>query len=144
MPIWLAAVSRSHRVRAMILEILPYIAAMFASVATLAFLFGLRRILRRDQQVDSRLLAYLAPPTDSLQVQDGSSESAFAERINEVIKRQSFAERISLDLTQADVPLTVPEYLLMRVAVPLALVVVALVIWRSILIVPVFAVVGFV
>ena len=128
----------------MLLEFLPYIAAMLASVATLAFLFGLRRILRRDQKVDSRLSAYLAAPTDTLDVQDASSDSAFAERINEAIKKQSFAERIALDLTQADVPLTVPEYLLMRVAVPLVLVLVGLVIWRSLLIVPVLLALGFV
>jgi tight adherence protein B len=128
----------------MLLDFLPYIAAMFASVAALAFLFGLRRILRRDQQVDSRLSAYLTAPTEGLNVSDESLESAFADRINEAIKRQSFAERISLDLTQADVPLTVPEYLLMRVAVPLVLVVVGLVVWRSILIVPFFLAIGFV
>jgi len=128
----------------MLLELLPYIAAMFASVATLAFLFGLRRILRRDQKVDSRLETYLAAPTDGLEAADQSTEAAFAERINEVIKKQSFAERISLDLTQADVPLTVPEYLLMRLAVPLVLVVVGLVIWRSVLIVPAFLAIGFV
>jgi tight adherence protein B len=128
----------------MLLEFLPYIAAMFASVATLAFLFGLRRILRRDQKVDSRLSAYLGAPTNDLETHEESTESAFAERINEVITKQSFAERISLELTQADVPLTVPEYLLMRLAVPLVLVVVGLVIWRSIMIVPFGLAIGFV
>ena len=128
----------------MLFEFLPYIAAMLASVATLAFMFGLRRILRRDQKVDSRLNAYLAGSTDGFEEADQTTEGAFAERINEVIKKQSFAERIALDLTQADVPLTVPEYLLMRLAIPLVLVLAGLVIWRSILIVPVFLIIGFV
>lgn len=128
----------------MLLQFLPYIAAMLASVAILAFMFGLRRILRRDQKVDSRLNAYLAGSTDGYSETDSSTEAAIAERINEVIKKQSFAERIALDLTQADVPLTVPEYLLMRAAVPLALMLVGLVVWRSVIILPVFLAIGFV
>ena len=63
-------------------------------------------------------------------------EPQFAEKLNEVIKRQSFAERIEQDLAQANVLLTVPEYLLIRLAVPLVLSIIALLIWRSILLVP--------
>jgi tight adherence protein B len=127
----------------MLLDYLPIIAAMMASVAMLAFMFGLRRILRRDQKVDSRLTAYLGSQAEPAELEHADGEIAFAEKINEVIRKQSFAERISLDLTQADLPLTVPEYLLLRLAVPLVLVLAGLVIWRSLFVVPIFALIGF-
>jgi tight adherence protein B len=63
-------------------------------------------------------------------------EPQFAEKLNAVIKRQSFAERIEQDLAQANLLLTVPEYLLIRLAVPLVLSIIALLLWRSILTVP--------
>jgi len=128
----------------MLIELLPYIAAMLASVTTLAFAFGLRRVLRSDLKVDTRLSAFLeAEPDPVAAVESDPASSAFAEKLNEAIKRQSFAERIALDLTQADLPLTVPEYILIRIGAPLVMAIIALLIWRSILPVPVFMLLGF-
>ena len=128
-------------------SILPVGAALVASVGMLAFLFGLRRILRRDMKVESRLNTYLVD--DVITAPEPIAETptalpAFAERLNEAIKRQSFAERVEQDLGQADLPLTVPEYLLIRVAVPLVLAIVAMFIWRSLLAIPPAIVVGYI
>jgi tight adherence protein B len=71
-------------------------------------------------------------------------DSQFAERLNEAIKRQSFAERIEQDLAQANLLLTVPEYLLIRLAVPLVLSIAGLLFWRSILLVPFAMALGYV
>jgi tight adherence protein B len=109
----------------------------------LAFMFGLRRILRSDVKVDSRLTTYLEGEDGPADIDSDLASSPFAEKINEAIKSQSFAERISLDLTQANVPLTVPEYILIRIGLPLLLAIVALLIWRSLLPVPVFALIGY-
>jgi len=115
--------------------LLPIAAAGLAGLAVLVILFAARGMLARDTNVDSRLNIYLGGgATDA-----GAPtflEPQFTEKLNEAIKRQSFAERIERDLAQANVPLTVPEYLLVRIAVPLVLAVVALVVWRSVLPVP--------
>src|SRR5262249_21447440 len=85
--------------------------------------------------VDARMSTYV-----DVRTSDGLAplpiEPQFAEKLNEVIKRQSFAERIEQDLAQANLPLTVPEYLLIRLAVPLVLALIAMVISRSIMLVP--------
>jgi tight adherence protein B len=114
----------------------PIAAAALASLAVLALVFGVRSVAARDANVDVRLSTYLsAEPAED--AESMSTDPAFAEKLNEVIKRQSFAERIERDLAQANVPLTVAEYLLIRLAVPLVLAIVALLIWRSILLLPV-------
>src|SRR5262245_16154733 len=110
-------------------------AAALAGLAVLVILFAGHRMLVRDANVDSRLNTYLGG-----QATDASAptflEPQFTEKLNEVIKRQSFAERIERDLAQANVPLTVAEYLLVRIGVPLILAIVALLVWRSALLVP--------
>lgn len=127
----------------LLLNILPAAAAMLASIAVLAFLFGLRRILRRDVKVEARLSTYLDPLTGIVVDVPDEERAQFAERLNSVIKRQSFAERIEQDLMQADVPLTVPEYVLVRLAVPLVLALAALVVWRAIYPIPLALLVGY-
>jgi tight adherence protein B len=104
-------------------------------LAVLTVVYGVRAMMSRDANVDARLSTYVHTDTgDSFAptLVDGQ----FAEKINAAIKRQSFAERIEQDLAQANLPLTVPEYLLIRLAVPLVLSIIALVLWRSVLLVP--------
>jgi tight adherence protein B len=94
-----------------------------------------RSMASRDANVDARMTTYVnseAADNDSPAMFDPQ----FAEKLNAVIKRQSFAERIEQDLAQANLLLTVPEYLLIRLAVPLVLSIAALLLWRSILVVP--------
>ena len=129
----------------LVINLLPVIAALLASIAVLAFAFGLRRILRRDVKMESRLSTYLefgeGADSDAAESEDGS---AFAERLNEAIKRQSFAERIEQDLGQADLPITVPEYVLIRIGVPLVLGIISLVVWRTIYVIPFAMLLGYI
>jgi tight adherence protein B len=106
-----------------------------AGLAVLTVVYGVRAMASRDANVDARMSTYVnsqAPDNQSPAMFDVQ----FAEKINAVIKRQSFAERIEQDLAQANLLLTVPEYLLIRLAIPLVLSIIALLIWRSILLAP--------
>lgn len=124
--------------------LLPVGAALLASVAMLAFMFGLRRILRRDVKVETRLSTYLENSSGLVFDPDQAGEGPLiVERLNAAIKRQSFADRLEQDLMQADLPLTVPEYVLLRLAVPLILAMIGLVIWRSIYPIPFAIVIGY-
>jgi tight adherence protein B len=125
--------------------LLSVAAAFLVALAILTILFALRGLLARDANVDVRLTTYL----NTGSVAEGEApqaliESQFAERLNEVIKRQSFAERIERDLAQANLPLTVSEYLLLRVGVALLMTILAIVVWRSVLMIPLALIVGFV
>jgi tight adherence protein B len=115
--------------------LLPIIAASMAGLAVLTLVYGVRTMASRDANVDARMSTYV-----NSEFADNESPTVFdpqfAEKLNEVIKRQSFAERIEQDLGQANLLLTVPEYLLIRLAVPLVLSIIALLLWRSILLVP--------
>jgi tight adherence protein B len=115
--------------------LLPILAASMAGLAVLTVVYGVRTMASRDANVDARMSTYV-----NTEVADNQSpmifEPQFAEKLNAVIKRQSFAERIEQDLAQANLLLTVPEYLLIRLAVPLVLSIIALLLWRSILLVP--------
>jgi tight adherence protein B len=123
--------------------LLPIIAAAMAGLAVLTVVYGVRTMTSRDANVDARMSTYVTS-----EVADNQSQLAFepqfAEKLNEVIKRQSFAERIEQDLAQANLLLTVPEYLLIRLAVPLILSIIALLVWRSILLVPFAIALGYV
>lgn len=124
--------------------LLPVGAALLASVAMLAFMFGLRRLLHRDVKVATRLNTYLENGNGRVFDPEHAGDGPLiAERLNEAIKRQSFAERLEQDLMQADLPLTVPEYVLLRLAVPLILAMIGLVIWRSIYPIPFAIVIGY-
>ena len=115
--------------------LLPILAAGMAGLAVLTVVYGVRSMASRDANVDARMTTYVnteAADNDSPAMFDPH----FAEKLNAVIKRQSFAERIEQDLAQANLLLTVPEYLLIRLAVPLVLSIAALLLWRSILVVP--------
>jgi tight adherence protein B len=115
--------------------LLPILAAAMAGLAVLTVVYGVRSMASRDANVDARLSTYVnSGAADSLA--PAPVDSQFAEKINQAIKRQSFADRIEQDLGQANLPLTVPEYLLIRLAVPLILSIIALVFWRSVLLVP--------
>jgi tight adherence protein B len=126
-----------------LITLLPIVAAAMAGLAVLTVVYGVRTMASRDANVDARMSTYVTS-----EVADSQSQSVFepqfAEKLNEVIKRQSFAERIEQDLAQANLLLTVPEYLLIRLAVPLILSIIGLLLWRSILLVPFAMALGYV
>lgn len=125
-------------------ELLSIIAASTMAALSVASLFYAGwRIMQRGQ-ASERLGTYLGDHADH----DGNSlvstDPELAERINRTINRQGFAEQIGHDLAQANLPLTVPEYLLLRTAIPALLAILTLSIWRTVLVVPLALVVGFV
>lgn len=118
-------------------------AALLTVLATLTLLLALRHALARDTGVSERLDAYLsaaAPLAESA----AADEPQIANRLNEAINRQGFAERVARDLGQANLPLTVPEYLLIRAAAPLLLALIALFVWRTVYVLPVAMLVGYI
>jgi tight adherence protein B len=126
----------------MMMTLLSISAAAMAALAVLTVLFALRGLLARDANVDLRLGTYLNAGTTEGEVPT-ATDSQFAEKLNEAIKRQSFAERIERDLAQANVPLTVPEYLLLRAGIALLMALLVLVFRRSLLLVPPALAVGY-
>lgn len=119
---------------------LPIGAALLAGLAVLTLMFAVRSLAVRDTGVDSRIDTYLGGGAAERSVT--LNDQQIAERLNEVIKRQSFAARIEHDLAAASLPLTVPEYLLLRTAVPLIITLLALLIWRQVLVVPAALIAG--
>lgn len=126
-----------------LIMLLPILAASMAGLAVLTVVYGVRAMVSRDANVDARMSTYV-----NSEVIDNEASAMFdlqfADKLNAVIKRQSFAERIEQDLAQANLLLTVPEYLLMRLAVPLVLSIAVLLFWRSILLVPFAMALGYV
>lgn len=92
-------------------------AALLMTLTTAVLFLAAWTLLNRGDGVDSRLNTYLQPnaaaevlPIDQPQL---------AQRLNDAINKQGFSEKVSLSLEQANLKLTVPEYVLMRIAVPL-------------------------
>lgn len=126
----------------MMTTLLSISAAALAALAVLTVLYALRGLLLRDANVDVRLSTYL--DTGAVEGEALSLiETQFTEKLNEAIKRQSFAERIERDLGRANVPLTVSEWLLVRLGAMLVASILAIVVWRSMLMIPLALVVGY-
>jgi len=122
--------------------ILSIAAALLTTLAVLAILVALRSLLATDT-VSSRLDTFLGGDP-FLGGEAAVADPQLAQKLNDAISRQDFAERIARDLAQANLPLTVPEYLLIRLAVPLILALVSLFVWRTVYILPVALLVGFI
>lgn len=112
--------------------VLPLAAAALTAVTVLTLLVGMRGLLRRDD-VSARMDTYLSRADEH---GGFGYDPQLAEKLNATIQRQGFAARIERDLAMANVPLTVPEYLLFRLAVPLVLALAVLLIWREVLLIP--------
>ena len=117
-------------------------AALLTALAILTLLLALRSLLARDTGVSERLDLYLSAGM-ALDADEAPPEEAMvAHKLNEAINRQDFAENITRELAQANLPLTVPEYVLLRIAVPLLLALLALYVWRSVLVLPIALLLG--
>jgi tight adherence protein B len=116
-------------------------AALLTMLAVMTVLIAVRMLMAGDR-VTSRLDTFLGDPfaADQATVADPQ----LAQKLNEAINRQGFAERIARDLSQANLPLTVPEYLLLRAAVPLLLALIGLFVWRTVYVLPAALALGFV
>lgn len=122
------------------------IAAGLVAGAVLAALLAVGSMLRADRRIDSRLDVYLNagfdPDVLPSHVSD-PSKSEIAERLNETLNRVGVAEGVRRGLARADVPLTVPEYFLLKAAATLLPAALVLFVTRSALAMPFVAAIGF-
>lgn len=94
--------------------------AMTVSLAVLALFIGLRRALQGDPSMQERLRAYAWKPrlreSGSRSHQKDRGTPSLRTRLDQVISNRDFAARMATDLARANLKLTVPEYMLLRVA----------------------------
>jgi tight adherence protein B len=122
------------------------IAALLAGLAVFATILAVGSLLRVDRRLDTRLDAYLKAGFSSDELPShvsDPSKSEIAERLNDRLNRVGIAEGIKRGLAQADVPLMVSEYMLLKVAAMLLPTAIVLFVTRSTLAAPVVALLGF-
>lgn len=117
-----------------------------AGVAMMLLFLGLRTLRPQDSQLSNRLQTALGddPFVQMPGIELNDSGPQLTDRLNEAINQRDFARRIARSLEQANLPLTVPEWLLLRTAVPLALTLTVMIVWQSIYLVPIAAFIGFI
>ncbi|HSH81304.1 MAG TPA: type II secretion system F family protein [Herpetosiphonaceae bacterium] len=110
-------------------------AAILASLTVLLVMVGLARLMAERSEVGSRLQAYTSTAIMPGQApaEDVDRPPAFADRLNEYIGSRGFAESIAASLGSAAVKLTVPEYVLIKIACALVPFAVLTLVTRSIL-----------
>jgi tight adherence protein B len=102
--------------------ILPLLVGLLVTLAVMLALYGLGRVLAPANQMEERIESWVrnnALP-DAQPGKDAEAAGALFSRMERTITRQSFADRIKTDLAQADMALTVTEYLLIRAGIILA------------------------
>jgi tight adherence protein B len=123
------------------------IAAILTGIAVLGTMLGIGIMLGDQEGLGSRLETYLGASDGGVEVpvhtSDDEQQSELAERINNALSGTTFAGKIQRDLARADIPLTVPEYLLLKIAATLIPTLLVLLISRDIIALPGIALVGF-
>ncbi|HMQ34096.1 MAG TPA: type II secretion system F family protein [Chloroflexaceae bacterium] len=120
--------------------------AATAAGSVLAVLMAVGSMLQADRHMSSRMDAYLREGLNPGELPAHVSDeegNALAEQLNTRLNNVGFAEGIRRDLARADVLLTVPEYLLLKVAAMLLPTAVVLLLTRSLLAAPLIALIGF-
>ncbi len=122
-------------------DVLILAASILAALAVASLVYAVWQITRRGQA--SERLNFYVSQQNLIDASDSEMEAPpLADRINQTINRQGFADQIARNLSQANLPLTVPEYLLLRTAIPALLAIVVLFIWRTAIAVPPAILVG--
>jgi tight adherence protein B len=122
-------------------------AAVLAAVTIIVLVFGLRSLTSESNPLASRLQTYLSDDVYGIDEASRVAElpsARIAERINESIGQRGFAQEIARQLEQANLPLKVPEWILLRIAIPMVLSLGALLYWRSLLVLPATLIIGFI
>jgi tight adherence protein B len=122
------------------------LAASLAGGAVLAAIFAVGSMLSVDRRLDVRKDLYLGAgfDPDELPAHVSDAErSQIAERLNSTLDKVGMAEGIRRGLARADLPLTVPEYMLLKLAAALLPTAVVLIVTRSLLAAPFIALIGF-
>jgi tight adherence protein B len=121
--------------------------AVLVALGVLALVLAAGSYLGGDRSIRGRLTTYLSAGEHVAElpahVSDAADESAIAGRLNDALSNAGFAERIARELARANVPLTVSEYVLIKVAATLLPVAITLLITRSLLLAPAIALIGF-
>lgn len=122
------------------------LAALLTGGAALLLIVALGSYLRGDRRLSTRMDLYLGTGIDPhvlpAHVSD-TDEGQIAGRLNSALNEVGFAEGIRRTLARADLPLTVPEYILLKVAAALLPTALVIVITRSLLVAPLIALLGF-
>ncbi len=121
-------------------------AAVLAGFTLLIIVAALRQLLGRKSDVSSRLEMFLNNSSYDYVSGDfvnAKTENPIIDRLNEAISNQSFSRQIARQLEQANLPLTIPEYILIRIAIPLVMALIALLVWKSLLLIPITLLLGF-
>ena len=122
------------------------LAALLTGGAALLLIVALGSYLRGDRRLSTRMDLYLGTGIDPhvlpAHVSD-TDEGQIAGRLNSALNEVGFAEGIRRALARADLPLTVPEYILLKVAAALLPTALVIVITRSLLVAPLIALLGF-
>jgi tight adherence protein B len=122
-------------------------AAALASLTIIVLVIGLRSLTSDASPLASRLQTYLSDDVYGVDEAERVAElpsARIAERINETIGQRGFAQQIARQLEQANLPLKVPEWILLRIAIPMLLSLGAVLIWRDVLVLPIALIVGFI
>lgn len=119
------------------------IGAGLLSTCTIVFiLLSIRSIALKDSNVDNRLNTYLQSTYDeSFFIDD---KPILSDKINNAINKQGFSSRVRLQMEQANLRLTVPEYVLIRIAVPLVIGIAGLFLGRSLISLGIGMTIGFI
>jgi len=94
--------------------------AIMVFLAVLTLFIGLRRTLQGDSSMQERLRSYAWKPRP--QESGGGSRQkdpgafSWRTRVDEAVTNRDFAARMATDLARANLRLTVPEYVLLRLA----------------------------
>lgn len=111
------------------LTLLSIGAALLIAATLAVFAVAARLLFAKKDTVDTRLNTYLQ--SAEVDPADEFEQRQITQRINDAINRQGFSEKIALSLEKANLKLTVPEYLLIRIAAPLLLGLAGLVVGHS-------------
>ncbi len=93
---------------------LALILAFCVALAIIAIFVGTLN-LSQDEEMEARLAVYAARSATTPEHQEGAKRSRLVEGLNRLILRQSFADQIATMLARANVPLKVPEFVLITI-----------------------------
>ena len=94
--------------------LLALLLAFCIALAVIAVFVGMLN-LAGDEELGTRLAAYVGRPVVAAGQGKVKKVSSLAERLNRLISRQAFADRIATSMARANLPLTVPEFVLLTV-----------------------------
>lgn len=125
---------------------LALIPAFLIGSAVLAVLVWVGSLFNGRRGIDSRLNVFVSSTGSMVELPDHVSDdqpNQLTERLNERLGRLGSSENIRRNLARADVPLTVAEYMLVKVAATLLPSALVVLLTRSVVALPFVALIGF-